>query len=107
DQVIRTMVNNDTLNLASLPASLTIRANTSGAVGSVRLGWDATPGQFVTNFRTESVAPFALFGDQNNGADYIGGTIAKGSHTLTGTVFSGAGGGGTAQGSLTIKFTVT
>jgi hypothetical protein len=107
DQVIRTLVNNDTLNLASLPAQLAIRANTSGTVGSVKFGWDPTAGVFNSSFHTETQAPYTLFGDQNNGADYLPGTISKGNHTLTGTVFSAAGGGGTAQGSLTIKFAVT
>src|SRR5439155_2326719 len=58
DVAIRNLVEGDTLNLASLPASLAIRANTTGSIGSVKFGWDATPGVFNSSFRIETVPPY-------------------------------------------------
>jgi hypothetical protein len=107
DTYIRDLKDSDTLNLASLPPSLAIRAITQGTVGSVKFGWDPTPGQFNTSFHTESTSPYTLFGDLNSGKDYIAGTFAKGSHTLTGTVYSASGGSGSKLGALTIHFSVT
>ena len=44
----------------------------------MKFGWDPTPGQFNANFRNETQAPYALFGDQNNGADYLAGHDRQG-----------------------------
>ena len=89
------------INSASLPTMhLNIVANSSPAiVGSVRFGFDANP-----NARTESNAPYALFG--NNGSDYNAGTIGAGNHTLTGTPYTNKSAGGTAGTPLTISFTI-
>jgi hypothetical protein len=53
---------------------------------------------------TESVAPYALFGDDNG--NYNNWTPAVGSYTLTAIPFSGAGGTGTAGAATTINFNV-
>ena len=57
------------LNLATLPTTnLSIQAVTAGTVGSVQFAFDGN-----ANFRTESVAPYALFGD--NSGDYFAGSF--------------------------------
>ena len=91
-----------TLNLATLPTRhLNIRANTSPAtVGSVRFALDGN-----SNYRTETEPPYALAGDTS--ADYWPWTPAVGSHTLTVTPYSGAGGKGTAGKALPSTFTVS
>ncbi len=89
------------IDSASLPtAHLNVRANTSPAtVGSVRFGFDGN-----ANARTETGAPYALFGD--TAGDYAPGVLSKGVHTLTGTPYTRGSAGGTAGTSLTISFTV-
>jgi hypothetical protein len=88
-----------TLNLATLPTrNLNIRANVSGAVGSVVFTLDGSP------FRTESSAPYALAGDASG--DYFAWTPNLGGRTLTGSPFSGPGGSGTPGSALTISFNV-
>lgn len=89
------------ISRASLPTThLNVRVNTRPAtVGSVRLDFDRK-----TGYRTESQAPYALFGDTNG--NFNAGTLAAGLHTLTATPFSGAGGTGAAGTSLTMSFTV-
>lgn len=91
-----------TLNLATLPTqNLNIRANTSPAtVGSIRFTYDA-----ATNYRTESMAPYCIGGDQGN-FDYLPWTPATGNHTLTGTPYTGGGATGTAGVAKTITFSV-
>jgi N-acetylneuraminic acid mutarotase len=80
--------------------NLNVRANTSPAiVGSVRFGLDSNP-----NAHTESVAPYALFG--NSGSDYNAGMFSNGNHTLSGTPFTGKSAQGTAGTALTISFTI-
>jgi hypothetical protein len=90
-----------TVNLYTLSTSnLNIRANTYPAtVGSVKFGWDGN-----SNYRIESVSPYALQGD-NNG-DYAAWTPSLGTHTLNATPYSEPGGGGTAGTAKTIHFTV-
>jgi hypothetical protein len=83
----------------SLPTThLNLRANTSPAiVGSVKLTLDGTS-------RTETSAPYALFGDTSG--NYNAGTIANGTHAFTGTPYTLASGGGTAGTPLKISFTI-
>ncbi|MCI0568248.1 MAG: hypothetical protein L0Z52_08690, partial [Acidobacteria bacterium] len=89
------------LNLATLPTqNLNVRANTSPAtVGSVVFGLDGNPA-----FRIESGAPYALAGDVSG--NYNAWTPSLGSHALTGTAWTSAGGTGTPGPPLTINFTV-
>ncbi|MBK0400132.1 tandem-95 repeat protein [Limibaculum sp. M0105] len=70
----------------------------AGSVGSVRLSLD---GDIV---RTESSAPYALFGDSNG--DFRPGSIGAGPHVLTIEIFSGSGAGGTLLDSQQISFQV-
>jgi hypothetical protein len=101
-QVIKTLVEGDTLDLSQLPAHISMRANTNPSkVGSVKFGLDSN-----ASFHTESTAPYSLNGD-NSGTSYTPVSFANGAHTITGTVFSGSGGTGTKQGSLTVHFNVT
>src|SRR5205085_3555973 len=91
------------LNLATLPTrNLNVRANTNPVtVGSVVFALTGTQ----TNNRTETNAPYSLFGDVSG--NYNPWTPAVGSYTLKGTPFSGAGGSGSAGTPLTVNFTVT
>jgi dipeptidyl aminopeptidase/acylaminoacyl peptidase len=91
-----------TLDLATLPQKLTVRANTSPVtVGSVQFTLD---GQLV---KTENTAPYAIAGDRNSGADYRAWTLPdNGAHTLSATAFSARNGGGTASTPLTIRVTI-
>jgi hypothetical protein len=91
-----------TLDLATLPQKLTVRANTSPVtVGSVQFTLD---GQLV---QTENTAPYAIAGDRNSGADYRAWTLPdNGAHTLSATAYSARNGGGTASTPLTIRVTI-
>ncbi len=96
-----TMVDGAVISRAALPkGGISIRVNTNPAVvGSVRIGFAGK-----SNYRTETEAPYALFGGP--GEDYYDGTIANGKHTITGTPYTQAGGKGTAGESKTLTFTI-
>ncbi|MFD1141016.1 putative Ig domain-containing protein [Larkinella insperata] len=102
DQPIRVLTEGEQINLATLPTrNLNIRANTNpSTVGSVVMRLTGAQ----TNTRTETGAPYALYGD-NNG-NYHNWTPRVGSYTLTGTAYSGASGQGTAGTPYTLRFTV-
>lgn len=88
----------DSISLATYGDQLSIRADTTGAVGSLRFDFDGT-----TNRRTENVAPYALNGDAPTGvyqADPL--LIQPGTHVITATIFSATAGGGTALATRTI-----
>ena len=70
-------------------------------MGSVRLVLSGP----VARTQTESVAPYALFGDNGLG-DYSPWVPAVGSYTLTARPYTGSGGTGTAGTALTISFSV-
>ncbi len=91
-----------TLDLATLPTrNLNIRANTSPTtVGSVRFGLDGNGA-----YSTETAPPYALARDTSG--DFWPWTLSVGSHSVTATPYSGAGGTGTAGKALTIGFSVT
>jgi len=94
------LVNGTTLNLATLPTrNVTIRANTTGTIGSVGFNYDGN-----TSYHMENSAPYSIGGDTNG--DYSSWTPTVGQHTLTVTPYSGSDGGGTAGGALTLTFTV-
>ena len=98
------MPDGTTLDLTTLPANLSIRANTSipevngGAVIFTVNGSKA---------RTENVAPYALKGDKPVG-DYDPYNFVPGSYTLAAGIYSGFSGSGgfSFNGDLTINFTV-
>ena len=81
---------------------LNIRANTNPAiVGSVFLSLTGPVG----NSRTESAAPYALFGD--TGGNYTGNLLSDGNYTMNATAYSGSGLSGTNLGSLTVQFSIS
>jgi glucose/arabinose dehydrogenase len=90
------------INLATLPTrDLNIRANTTpSAVGSVRFGWAGNAA-----YSTDDTAPYSIGGD--NTGDYVNWTLATGTHTLTGTPYSGAAATGTAGTATTLSFKVS
>ncbi|SOD98547.1 lamin tail domain-containing protein [Spirosoma fluviale] len=102
DLPIRELVANDVLNLATLPTrNLNIRANTNpSTVGSVKFSLSGSQSQNMT----ETVAPYALFGDV--AGNFNAWVPPVGSYTLTATPYSGSGGSGTAGTALTLNFTV-
>ena len=102
DQALQTLTDGSTINLAALPTrSLNIRANTSPAqIGSVVLAMSGAQ----THTATETLLPYALFGDTNG--NYNAWTPAVGSYTLRGTPYSGSKGSGTAGPALTVSFRV-
>ena len=88
------------INLADLPGGrFSVRAITSpNPTGSVTFAVDGRPA------RTETLAPYALFGDDNG--DYAGGTLPLGTHTLSATAHTGGGGTGTAGATASIEVSV-
>ncbi|MFK7924845.1 MAG: DUF5060 domain-containing protein [Bacteroidia bacterium] len=95
------LTNGTVIDLANYASnSFNIRAYTQpDPTGSVRFAW---AGQ--NNFSTESVAPYALFGD-NNG-NYAGQALSIGSYSITATPYSGANAGGNTGTPLTLNFSV-
>ena len=71
-------------------------------IGSVRLALSGAK----TVSRTESVAPYSLYGD--GGADALdGASLPAGSYTMTATAYAESNLGGDELGSLEVSFTVT
>jgi hypothetical protein len=103
DQPIRTLKNDDTINLATIPTTnLNLLATTNPPiVGSVQFSLTGPQNNSVT----ESEAPYALFGDDGSG-NYYAWTPPFGKYTLTATPNSGAVATGTAGYAQTITFTV-
>ncbi|WP_347159338.1 hypothetical protein [Pontibacter chitinilyticus] len=104
DQSLLTLTDSTVLNLAELPTrNFNIRANTNPTkVGSVTFDLSGTQTRGVT----ESMAPYALYGDDTKG-DYFEWTPELGSYTLKATPYSASSGTGTAGAALTVNFTVT
>lgn len=103
DQVIASLHNGDTLNLATLCGScqINIEAITSPPVtGSVRL--ELTGATSAT--RTENGAPYLLAGDKSG--DLFPMTLNNGVYSLTATPYAGASTSGVAGAALTVEFTV-
>ncbi|SOD90460.1 T9SS type A sorting domain-containing protein [Spirosoma fluviale] len=102
DQPIGELTPGAVLNLTSLPTRhINIQAVTEPATtGSVVF---SLSGQ-QTNQNTETVAPYALFSD--NQGDYQAWTPAAGSYSLTATPYAGPGGTGAIGTPLTVSFTV-
>ncbi|QIL77940.1 hypothetical protein G7064_05245 [Hymenobacter sp. HDW8] len=91
DQPIRQLVNGETLNLATLGTSLNVQALTNPAtVGSVRFVLTGPQTQSVT--KTETGAPYALFGDTNG--NYASWNPPLGNYSLTGTPYTKGNAGG-------------
>jgi hypothetical protein len=101
DQPLMTLTNGMTITLSSFPTrNLNVRAETLPSVtGSVRFALDGN-----SNYRTETIAPYALAGDL--AGDYYAWRPSVGSHTLKATPYTGAEASGTAGTALTVSFTV-
>ncbi|MGV3556945.1 PKD domain-containing protein [Larkinella arboricola] len=102
DQVIKTLSEGEVLNLATLPTSrLTIRANTTPTnVGSVVFSLSGS----MTYSKTETSAPYSLFGDDNG--NYDPWNLKIGSYSLRATPYLGAGGSGLMGTPMTLNFTL-
>lgn len=97
DKDIEPLTDGMTLDLSKLPRQLNVRANTTGSANSVQISLDGKS-------RLELQAPWALFGDWSG--DYVGGTFADGSHTITAQACSGTSGTGTVGAMSTLHFNV-
>lgn len=91
----------DDLDLTVLPANLAVRANINAPVGSV--SFDLTGAE--THAQTESVAPYALFGD--SGGNYNPWSPTPGTYRLAARSHTATGGGGVAGTEIVIDFTVS
>ncbi|MEO1655135.1 MAG: hypothetical protein AAFU64_16425, partial [Bacteroidota bacterium] len=98
DQDIMVLQDGAQIDLFSLPStSLTIRADApSPLIESVQMNLTGA----LSKFTTESVPPYALFGDINN-TDFIGQAFGLGSYTISATPYSGNGGNGTPGNTVT------
>lgn len=97
DQPVKVLTSGDNeINLAEVGSQLNISAEANNAASI----------KFVSsiNTRTESVAPFAFFGDSTG--DYFDWSPAPGSYSIQITPYSQAGAGGTAGASYTVNLNV-
>jgi hypothetical protein len=101
---IMTIANGATVNMANIPTNnVNIRYNKgSRSMASVKLVLTGVQKKSVV----ESVAPYALIGDNNNG-NYYSWTPPTGSYTLKAIPYSGSKATGTAGTSYSISFKVT
>ncbi len=100
DRPIRRLRDGDVVDLRRLPTRrLSVRAETSGAIGSVRFRLD---GRTV---RIENAAPYALSGDRSG--DYRPWTPSAGAHELVATPHAGRMATGAAGTTATVRFRVT
>lgn len=93
------LVSGSTIDLATLPSrSLSLRANVSGPVESVRF---VRPGGSTL---VEGGAPYAAYGDASG--DYHAWNPGPGTYTFTATAYPSEGAAGTAGPMLTVTFTL-
>ena len=90
----------DTIVLSNTGTQLSVRADSSGSIGSVGFGLDGN-----ANYQTENFAAYALNG--NSGSNYfVVSELAEiGQHTITATPYSGSGKSGTAGTPVSITVT--
>jgi hypothetical protein len=100
EQGIRSFTDGSTIDRATLPPHLTVRAETSGTIGSVRWRIDGV------TVRTENYAPYALGGDASGGSDLLPYAVPYGTHVLEVTAFSGSSATGSILKTLKLTFTV-
>jgi hypothetical protein len=101
DQVISTLTNGSTIDLAKLPSrGLNLRAEANSYVKSVKFGYDSN-----SNYHMENFAPFTFAGDSGP-TDFWQWTPSVGTHTVTVTGYSAGSATGTASAPVTITFTV-
>ena len=97
DTDIQIISDGDVFNFAVIGNQLNVRANTTGAIGSIKFVLDGI------TVGTEGVAPYAMFGDVNG--DYEIWNPSLGEHTLTATAYTGGGASGSEINSITVNFT--
>ena len=90
-----------TLDLAKLPAHVSIQANPSGPVGSILFGYDGN-----AKYHNENYAPYSIAGDINAGAITNAWPLVLGAHTVVVTPYQNINDGGAAGATDTLKFTV-
>ena len=96
---IASLTNGYVINKAIIPGSFNVEAITcTGTVGSVKFQVNGS------QFRTESLAPYALTGDK--GGAFKPWNPAVGSYTITATPYTGSGGSGTAGVPLSVTIQV-
>lgn len=84
----------------TLPAGgINIRAEVSGAPGSVRFGLDGN-----ASYRVESTAPFAFAGDVNG--DYAPWTPSPGQYTIAATPYCETSAAGAQGATVTVQLTI-
>ena len=99
---IATLTEGAVVDISGFSASgLNIRAETTADVESVRLELSGTK----TSFRTENVAPYALFGDASG--NYYSGFLPVGEYAILATPYSDNSLGGTQGTSLTVNFALS
>ena len=107
DQRVRALTPTDVVDLGDLGTqNLSVVADVAGSVGSVRFSFSG-PTAGRSNYRTESVAPYALGGDQNGDFAAVPELSQPGTYTITATPYTGANGGGTTGQPLTVRLSVT
>jgi len=103
DTAIRTLAAGETIDLSDVGTrSLSLRANTSGTIGSIRFGFDGNANQ-----RTENYAPYTIAGKGANNDMLAFAGMTKGTHTVRVTAYSGANASGSVLGStFSLNFTI-
>ncbi|MDX2305551.1 MAG: T9SS type A sorting domain-containing protein [Microscillaceae bacterium] len=104
DQDIMPLSEGAVINLSEIGTSnLSVRAvGSNNAIKSVKFNLSGAK----TFSKTESMAPYTLFGDQNGGKDFFGQTFAPGQYSLTATPYNQAAAQGTAGTALSVNFSV-
>ncbi len=98
-----TITNGMEIAIESLPTlNLSIRAEVTESTESVSMN---LTGPLTVN-RTENFSPYALFGDANKGANYIGGDFLIGDYTINSQAFSGKSLTGDQGTGLSVDFKI-
>ena len=104
DQPLGGLAHGQVIDLAQTGKQLNIRADvatTGTPTKSVRFNFDGNP-----TFKIESLAPYAIAGDTNNGKDFLPWTPALGTHTLVVTPYESASGTGVRGAGKMLTFEV-
>jgi hypothetical protein len=100
DKSVAALANGATIDLASYPGGINVRAQGNGLVKSVRFGLDADP-----TYKVENSAPFTIGNDRGWG-QYNAWRPSVGTHTMTVTGYTGASATGRASQTQTVTFKV-
>ena len=105
DQTIGSLTEGQVIDLSAYPANtnFAIIANASNNTESVSFALSGA----MTIDKTESVPPYALYGDGSNGSDFYGDTFSTGNYTIKATPYSANGASGQIGMEYSINFSVT